>query len=107
MLAERSKVSRKTILRGENGIGCTLTIENKLAHALRVGEGLLWVPQGTSSEHIHRYIGDRWFFCIPEEFNHYNTRYHLDEDSLDPDSIQSESERLRLGRNGLSSGFLR
>ena len=78
---------------------------------MRTAEGRLW-QRFEPKKAVHRPLEEaRWHFVLWEECRRYLLRQGLDEghDSFphDPDAIQDEAERLRLGRNGLSTAFFR
>lgn len=110
-LFRETGVSMSTLRRIERGEGCTLTVERKLAAALRTAEGRLWQRYEWQKTFPRPLAEARWHFMVWEECQRYLRRQGLDEahDSFpyDPDSIQDEAERLRLGHNGLATAFFR
>ena len=110
-LHRETGVALSTLRRIEAGEGCTLTVERKLAVALRTAEGRLWSRYEWTKAFPRPLAEARWHFSLWDECARYLRRQGLDEahDSFpyDPDSIQDEAERLRLGRNGLATAFFR
>jgi transcriptional regulator with XRE-family HTH domain len=110
-LHRETGVSMSTLRRVERGEGCTLSVERKIATALRTAEGRLWQRYEWKREFPRPLAEARWHFIVWEECQRYLRRQGLDEghDSFpyDPESIQDEAERLRLGWNGLASAFFR
>ncbi|OJU61422.1 MAG: hypothetical protein BGO01_04875 [Armatimonadetes bacterium 55-13] len=115
-LSERAGVSTKTILKIERGEGCTIRTEQKIALGFGAYVGRLWDPDLLSDERerlIRRDEG-RWFFAAVEDAEQHLRRLiqaqpELAETRLrsDPDEIQDEAERHRLGHAGLSRGFVK
>lgn len=110
-LHRETGVALSTLRRIENGLGCTPMVERKLAKALRTAEGRLWQRYEWHKTFPRPLAEARWHFLMWEECQRYLRRQGLDEARdpfpYDPDSIQDEAERLRLGRNGLASAFFR
>ncbi|MGV3617302.1 MAG: helix-turn-helix domain-containing protein [Fimbriimonas sp.] len=115
-LAERAGVSTKTILKIERGEGCTVRIEQKMAIGFAAPLGRLWDPSLLSDEpqRVIRRDTGRWFFAAVEDAELFHQRLvksqpELAEERLrsDPDEIQDEAERHRLGHAGLARAFLR
>lgn len=109
-LARVADINAATLVNVEKGNGCTPRIEQKLSKALEVAHGALWhpVPQRLRRE-LNRKQDCRWLFVDQDEGKRYFEMHHLADEAdfrRDPEEIQDEKERLRLGRNGLSSGFL-
>lgn len=115
-LSERSGVSTKTIVKIERGEGCTIKTEQKIALGFAAYVGRLW-DQNLLSEENERVIrkdSGRWFFAAVEDAEQFYRRLmklqpDLAEERLrsDPDEIQDEGERHRLGYAGLSRGFVK
>ncbi len=111
-LAQEAQVGRQTIVRVEKGLGCTAVVERKLAKALMLNPQWIWNPHVEGPEYrIHALSDAQWLFCDEQECEQYIEHRRLwDKDKEyrpDPEEIQVESERLRLGRNGLARGFFR
>lgn len=110
-LHRETGVALSTLRRIEAGEGCTLSVERKLAAALRTAEGRLWRKYEWTKAFPRLLAEARWHFSLWDECARYLRRQGLDEahDSFpyDPESIQDEAERLRLGRHGLASAFFR
>lgn len=106
-LAERSKVSLTTLKRIESGQPCSFRTQERLAKAFSTALGSLWEPRLFSRERVSvfRPEDSRWRFPNSEEAA--NWALNEDKRQIDPDAIQNEDERLRLGRNGLAEGFAR
>jgi transcriptional regulator with XRE-family HTH domain len=115
-LAERANVSTKTIVKIERGEGCTIRIEQKIALGFAAYVGRLWDASLLSDQpqRIIRREDGRWFFAAVEDAELFHRRIvksqsDTSEDRLrsDPDEIQNEAERHRLGHAGLSRGFVK
>lgn len=110
-LHRETGIALSTLRRVESGQGCTLSVERKLAAALRTAEGRLWRRYEWTKSFSRPLAEARWHFMVWDECQRYLRRQGLDEahDSFpyDPESIQDEAERLRLGRNGLATAFFR
>jgi transcriptional regulator with XRE-family HTH domain len=110
-LFRETGVSMSTLRRVERGLGCTPLVERKLAKALRTAEGRLWQRYEWKKTFPRPAAEARWHFIVWEECQRYLRRQGLSEERdpfpYDPESIQDEAERLRLGRNGLSTAFFR
>lgn len=115
-LAQRAGVSTKTIVKIERGEGCTVRTEQKIASGFAAYVGRLWDPHLLSEdqERVTRAESGRWFFANGEDAVRYHKRAlrgqeEVGEDRLrsDPDEIQNEAERHRLGRAGLATAFAR
>lgn len=115
-LAERSGVSTKTIVKIEKGEGCTTRTEEKIARGFTMYLGRLWDTSLLSDQRqrVIRKDHGRWFFGEHTDAERYFQRLlksqpNLEEDRFrsDPDEIQSEAERHRLGYAGLSRVFVR
>lgn len=115
-LANVAGIGLRTVVRIEQGGGCQLKTEEKIAKACRMSIGLLW---DTDLKHSHQQQlilpeDGRWLFGDMEDGKRHLKRKSKVDDagapaiaSLDPDSIQDQGERLRLGLAGLSRGFIR
>ncbi len=110
-LHRETGVALSTLRRVERGLGCTHLVERKLAKALRTAEGRLWQRYEWTKLFARPLAEARWHFMVWEECRRYLLRQGLDEAHdpfpYDPEAIQDEGERLRLGRNGLASAFFR
>jgi transcriptional regulator with XRE-family HTH domain len=107
-LCEEAGISPQTLTKIERGNGCMPTVERKLAAALYTIEGRLWEKFALDTQLIHSPASDRWYFANPEEGIRYRERQGLEGPlRMDPDSIQDDAERNRLGWTGLSCGFVR
>ncbi|QYK54154.1 MAG: helix-turn-helix transcriptional regulator [Fimbriimonadaceae bacterium] len=110
----RAGISRDTLIRIENGQGCTLRIEQKIAKAFHSHPRRLWDSE-LFAIGSYKYIPatkNRWAFILPEEVDNYHRRLErtvghsmADEFCADPDGIQEETERQRLGVSGFASAF--
>src|SRR5579862_8205028 len=109
-LSERAGVSTKTIVKIERGEGCTSRTEAKIALGFSVYLGRLWDDTLLSSEgeRLIRKDHGRWFFSAIQDAELFHQRLSRSDLGLsderfrsDPDEIQDESERLRLGHGGL------
>lgn len=108
-LCEEARISPQTLKTIEDGTGCTVGVERKLAEAFRTVPGRLWEPLPQGTRQIHRREGDRWYFAEVAEGTRYRERLGEDDSPLrlDPEEIQSPAERARLGTEGLACGFVR
>jgi transcriptional regulator with XRE-family HTH domain len=115
-LSARSGVSAKTIVKIERGEGCSIKTEQKIALGFAAYVGRLWDDKLLSpkDQRVIRKDEGRWFFAAIEDAEQYHRRLVKSqavdsEDRLrsDPDEIQDEGERHRLGRAGLSRGFVK
>jgi len=107
-LCQQAGISPQTLTNIERGHGCMPSVERKLAAALYTIEGRLWEEFSLDTQLVHRPADDRWYFANPEEGSRYRERQQLPGPlRLDPDGIQDEAERSRLGWGGLSCGFVR
>ncbi len=110
-LHRETGVALSTLRRVEGGLGCTPLVERKLAKALRTAEGRLWQRYEWRKVFPRPASEARWHFMVWEECRRYLLRQGLDESRdpfpYDPEAIQDEAERLRLGRNGLATAFFR
>jgi len=113
-LSERANVSTKTIVKIEQGLGCTTRTEQKIAAGFTMYLGRLWdasLLTGQRQRVIHKSQG-RWFFGEITDAERYHQRLVKSQPDLsevrfrsDPDEIQDETERHRLGYAGLSKVF--
>lgn len=115
-LAARADVSTKTIVKIERGEICTSRTEQKIAAGFGTYLGRLWDPNLLSDQpqRVIRRTEGRWFFAAIEDADKYHQRLvksqpWLAEERLrsDPDEIQDEVERHRLGHAGLSRAFVK
>ncbi|MBN9501407.1 MAG: hypothetical protein BGO01_01160 [Armatimonadetes bacterium 55-13] len=110
-LCQAANISPQTLTKIENGQGCTPGVEAKLAAAVGTVVGRLWERQELPHQLVRRPETDRWYFSGPEEGERYWQRHGDQETSevirFDPDGIQEESERQRMGWSGLAKGFVR
>lgn len=114
-LSARAGVSTKTIVKIERGEGCTIRTEQKIALGFAAYVGRLWDANLLSDEpqRIIRKDQGRWFFIEIEDAENYHRRLAKTGDGpeerlrSDPDEIQDETERHRLGRAGLARGFVK
>jgi len=110
-LAARSGISTKTIVKIERGEGCTVRTEQKIALGFNVYVGRLWDDTLLSEEpqRVIRSQQGRWFFADIDDAARYHRRLVTSEERLrsDPDEIQDEAERHRLGYAGLSRAFVK
>lgn len=111
-LSARSGVSTKTIVKIERGESCSIKTEVKIALGFAVYLGRLWDDRLLSSERerVIRQDEGRWFFCEISDAEKYHRRMlgtHEERMRSDPDEIQDEAERHRLGHAGLSRGFVK
>ncbi len=111
-IAMLTGVSTSTIYRIEQGYGCTLAVEAKLAKLLNLVEGQLWSDQTPETDYrLHKQRDDWWFFASTDDAQKYHERHTLVEGDDNfhpgPKEIQEDIERLRLGRTGLAAGFFR
>lgn len=110
-LAAHSGISAKTIVKIERGEGCTVRTERKIGLGFNVYVGRLWDSSLLSDEpqRVIRHEQGRWFFADIEDAAQYHRRLVTSEERLrsDPDEIQDEAERHRLGYAGLSKAFVK
>lgn len=107
-LCVEAGISPQTLTKIERGNGCMPSVEKKLAAALYTIEGRLWERFSLDTQLLHTPPSDRWYFANTEEGMRYRDRQELPGPlRMDPDSIQDEAERSRLGWTGLSCGFVR
>lgn len=107
-LCEEAGISPQTLTKIERGNGCMPSVERKLAAALYTIEGRLWERFALDTQLVHSLTTDRWYFANQEEGIRYRERQDLQGPlRMDPDSIQEEAERNRLGWTGLACGFVR
>ncbi|RYG47029.1 XRE family transcriptional regulator [bacterium] len=110
-LCEEAGTSPQTLANVERGKGCTPGVERRLAAALGTVVGRLWEDLAAARQILRHAEDDRWYFADAADGERYRDRQGLTEDPpplrLDPDEIQEESERSRLGGLGLSCGFVR
>ncbi len=66
-LHRETGISMSNLRRFEGGQGCTLTVERKLAAALRTAEGCLWRRYEWSSLFALPVTEARWHFVVWEE----------------------------------------
>src|SRR5690242_4333242 len=65
-LAAEAGISRQTLIRIENGFGCTPYVERKLCKPLGALMGTLWERRERSSVVLHT-PNERWFFVDVED----------------------------------------
>jgi len=115
-LSARSGISTKTIVKIERGEGCTIRTEQKIALGFAAYVGRLWDSKLLTDEpqRVIRKEHGRWFFIEVADAENYHRRLYkslgdVPEERLrsDPDEIQDEAERHRLGHAGLSRGFVK
>jgi hypothetical protein len=115
-LSARSGVATKTIVKIERGLGCTIRTEQKIALGFGAYVGRLWDANLLSDQpqRVIRKDEGRWFFAAIDDAEQFHKRLvksskRTPEDRLrsDPDEIQDEVERHRLGHAGLSKGFVK
>jgi len=115
-LSERSGVSTKTIVKIEHGEGCSVRTEQRIAAGFTSYLGRLWDASLLSDEGQRVIQRDtaRWFFGDVRDAQKYferrtRTTPEMAEERMrsDPDEIQVEAERHRLGRAGFSPCFVK
>lgn len=114
-LSRRAGISLKTVVNVESGLGCSPRIELKLHKAFSCPPGRLRNALATDEDSLIRVVKaeeGRWYFNSSAEgltYHERQTRASEDSSRLryrdDPDTIQVEAERLRLGYAGASIGF--
>ncbi len=114
--SERAGLSTKTIVKVEGGQACTVKTERKIADGLNVYVGRLWDPNllVQAPQRVVRADAGRWFFASADDAAAHHARATRaqagDEHErmrADPPEIQEAGERHRLGRSGLSRGFVK
>ena len=108
-LCAEASLSPQTLKAVEDGAGCSPAVERKLVHALRTVPGRLWEPVQGGDRSVHRQEEARWYFGKVDEATRHRDRMG-EEDTplrLDHDDVQDPAERARLGKTGLSAGFVR
>lgn len=114
-LAGIAGISTKTVENIESGIGCSPRVETKVATALGALRSRLRLPMEYGEGHyrIMRCQEPRWYFSELGDADRYHTRMvraglaqALQPVREDPDSIQDNQERFRLGTTGQSVGFI-
>lgn len=115
-LSVRCGLSTRTIVKIESGRGCSIKSELEVARGLNSYVGRLWDRSLISEapERVIKRTSGRWFFSHVDDAAQYHCRirrtsfdnatYRL---QSDPDEIQDEMERHRLGRSGLSRAFVK
>ncbi len=113
-LAEKCGVSTKTIVKIERGEGCTSRTEQKISLGFAVFLGRLWDEKLLADERQRLIPHDygRWFFGDVEDARVFYERHSRGTESMerfrsDPDAIQDEAERHRIGMAGFASVFVR
>lgn len=112
-LCQRAGMSPQTLARIERGEGCTHAVERKIADAVGTVVGRLWEPQELPRATVRTADGDRWYFASHEEYDRFRRAQDLQSQGeneparFDPEAIQDESERMRMGHAGLAAGFVR
>lgn len=105
--AERIGISENTLARIQNGLACSRRTQEKIGKAFGARLDTLWSP-ALPVERTYFYFPAeeaRWSFDDPEEASSWALNNEAGRG--DPDGIQDEEERFRLGRAGLSGGFMR
>lgn len=114
--SERAGLSTRTIVKIEAGHACTVKTERKIADGLNVYIGRLWDANLLVQEpqRVVRAEAGRWFFASADDaaVHHARTaRAHAGDENermrADPPEIQEAAERHRLGKAGLSRGFVK
>ncbi len=105
-LAAHAGIGLNTLIRIQRGEPCSLRTRERLASAMGVMHKTLWSPHFTSYRPYSVFTNSntRWFFAEREDAKHW--ALNEGEGITDPEAIQDPQERLRLGRNGLSCGFM-
>lgn len=113
-LAAKCGVSTKTIVKIERGEGCTSRTEQKISLAFAVFLGRLWKPNLLSDEPQRVMPKDtgRWSFGELEDARRFHERLSRGSEAVerfrsDPDEIQDDAERHRIGLAGFASVFVR
>lgn len=110
-LCQEASISPQTLTKVEGGRGCTPGVERRLAEALRTVVGRLWEPQELARQTVRSPGTDRWYFASHADGERYwRSQSFIDEGEpirYDPDAIQDEAERARMGGAGLVQGFVR
>jgi len=114
--SERAGLSTKTIVKVESGHPCTVKTERKIADSLNVYIGRLWDPNllvQAPQRVLGRGVG-RWFFASGDDAAAHHARITRAQGSdegermrADPEDIQEDEERHRLGKVGLSRAFVK
>lgn len=110
-LCQESGISPQTLAKVESGLGCTPGVERKISDALGTVLGRLWEPQELALGIVHTPASDRWYFTSHADGERFwrsqSFAEELGDIRYDPDAIQDETERARMGWAGLASGFVR
>lgn len=113
-LAEKCGVSTKTIVKIERGEGCTSRTEQKISLGFAVFLGRLWDAHLLSDERqrVIPHQAGRWFFGDVDDARMFHERHSRGSESVerlrsDPEEIQDDSERHRIGLAGFSKVFVR
>lgn len=108
-LCQEAGVSPQTLTKVEGGQGCTPGVEHKIATSLGTVVGRLWERQELPRQLVRTPAADRWYFAGPEDGERFWKRHNLPEaeQRFDPDAIQHDEERARMGGSGLVRGFVR
>ncbi|QYK53313.1 MAG: helix-turn-helix domain-containing protein [Fimbriimonadaceae bacterium] len=113
-LAERAGISPRTVNRIEKGHPFHESAELKICYAYSITLGTLWQVDlnQRGNRNVVRSNQYRWKFLNQEDAISYRKRqermgheYSDIEGYGDPDTIQEDAERSRLGLNGKSVGF--
>lgn len=106
VLADRAGIGMNTLARIQRGEPCFIGTQRKIADAFDVRLESLWRTDIVQAQpfYLHRDSDSHWSFKDDEE----GRRWPLNDTRgrMDPEAIQNPEERIRLGRNGLSSGFI-
>lgn len=113
-LAEKCGVSTKTIVKIERGEGCTSRTEQKISLGFAVFLGRLWDANLLSDQRQRVLSRDsgRWFFGELEDARMFYERHSRKPEATerfrsDPDEIQDDAERHRIGLAGFATVFVR
>lgn len=109
-LCQEAGVSPQTLAKVEGGQACTPGVEHKLATSLGTVVGRLWEPLELARQIVRTPEGDRWYFAGPTDGEQFWRRHGITEATemrFDPDAIQDDAERARMGGSGTAKGFVR
>ena len=115
-MCQKAGISPQTLAKVEGGQGCTPGVERKLADALGTVVGRLWETLDLRQESVRTPAGDRWYFAGHDDGERYWRSRSIggkpevprtEPLRYDPDAIQDEGERARMGLGGLAVGFVR
>jgi len=112
--SQRAGLSTKTVVKIEGGHACTVKTERKIADGLNVYIGRLWDPNllVQAPQRVVRSDAGRWFFASADDAAAHHARVtRLGDEGermrADPSEVQDAGERHRLGKAGLSRGFVK